>query len=597
MQRVNVRVYYPPLYPLSAYGEPRKVLGRGAFGEVYQYCIQSCTKETSVAVKHSIDKDLKDVIEESLLHEVVALMRMRHPNIVQLVDVALEDNEYMLILPLAGGSLEDYAAILSPRSPLAAGNPNKQLTVEHVGIVMYQLVRALAYLEGVDVRHRDIKPANVLFYEEQCNGRNNIRVVLSDFGLSRVGLCAHADEPIAIVGTSIYHSPELWLGGQYTRSSETWALGCIAYELLTRDYVAPGNPDYLDPYDPYHLKAIIRLRGLPAEYDWPIMRRLPHWNAELMKVRHDPSLMARVSPIIRPVVEKMLQVVPMYRPTGAQLVYDSTWDAFGKDWVETCTPAPETKQLDCEQETIANTEGPSLYRPKGMTPEIRLTMVELVDTLVFESKGDLRASFLALTILDRYLERNKEFDVRRHDIITLATHVCVYLARQLVNETAFITLDSPVMVDVLNTFGIDNFKAAEISILRTLKFDIMVSTAYDIVGARSSYTKTNVIEIAELFLRVAARGMLVYKAGLQDVADLCMIMACAYTGEPCRGDIRYLSHRLDKYKKTFYEGVRLILHNPQSFSRLATSTGRLIDVLIKMPEARAYFGTTLTDFS
>lgn len=582
----NLRIKNFPLLDIREYGSVHKNLGAGGFGSVFQFCRGVCIPENSVAIKRSaINEGITDVIEESLLHEVVALMRTNHPNIVTLIDIAFDSRnlEFVLVFPLASGTLEDYAALPGPYNNFSKGKIDKSLDVRQVGIVIYQLSRAFAYLESVDVRHRDIKPANVLVYWQACDHNPHLRVVLADFGLSRVGLCAYATETLVRVGTELYMAPELLLGGTYTRSSDIWSLGCIAYELLTREIVGSDNFDD-------HIIEIMRLRGTPAAYDWPAMRGFPDWSPEFDNIQVVPQLINRIDPNIRPLIERMLQIVPSCRPSGAQLVHDANLQLLAKDWVETCDPAPEARQLNCEQEAISNTEGERIYPPNGMVRAIRLGTIELIETVVSKLNGHLRDFFLAQTIIDRYFERNRTFDITNPTLLTLCIYLCVYIARQLVNETTRISLQSPYIQSAITEIGENNFKEMQIDILRRLRFNVMVGTMYDLVSARSDYYQQRTIEVAILFLRVAARSMLVYVTSLQDIADLCMIMACAYTGEMCKGDIRFLAQRLAQYKPIFYEGVRDVLSNPESAARLLTPTERLIDIIKKSPEAVTYFG-------
>ncbi|KAF3768574.1 kinase-like protein [Cryphonectria parasitica EP155] len=75
------------------------------------------------------------------------------------------------------------------------------------------------------ILHRDLKPENIFLGEDNS-------VKLGDFGLSKV-LTAQQFAS-TYVGTPFYMSPEICAAETYTLKSDVWSLGCIIYELCTR---------------------------------------------------------------------------------------------------------------------------------------------------------------------------------------------------------------------------------------------------------------------------------------------------------------------------------------------------------------------------
>ncbi|KAJ9155554.1 G2-specific protein kinase nim-1 [Pleurostoma richardsiae] len=79
---------------------------------------------------------------------------------------------------------------------------------------------------GMTILHRDLKPENVFLGEDNS-------VKLGDFGLSKM-IQSH-DFASTYVGTPFYMSPEICAAEKYTLKSDIWSLGCIIYELCTRE--------------------------------------------------------------------------------------------------------------------------------------------------------------------------------------------------------------------------------------------------------------------------------------------------------------------------------------------------------------------------
>lgn len=76
------------------------------------------------------------------------------------------------------------------------------------------------------ILHRDLKPENIFLGEDHS-------VKLGDFGLSK--LMQSHDFASTYVGTPFYMSPEICAAEKYTLQSDIWSVGCIMYELCTKE--------------------------------------------------------------------------------------------------------------------------------------------------------------------------------------------------------------------------------------------------------------------------------------------------------------------------------------------------------------------------
>ncbi|KPP80348.1 hypothetical protein Z043_100012 [Scleropages formosus] len=149
-----------------------------------------------------IDK-AKCVGKEHLIeNEVAVLRRVKHPNIIMLVEEVDTPTELYLVMELVkGGDLFD--AITS----------STKYTERDASTMVFNLASALKYLHSLNIVHRDIKPENLL---------------LGDFGLATV-----VEGPLyTVCGTPTYVAPEIIAESGYGLKVDIWAAGVITYILL-----------------------------------------------------------------------------------------------------------------------------------------------------------------------------------------------------------------------------------------------------------------------------------------------------------------------------------------------------------------------------
>ena len=141
--------------------------------------------------------------------------RLRHPDIVQVLDKGTFDNQTWLAMELvAGSTLQRYtdAQRLLPEAVLLQATERVALALHHA--------------HEQRVIHRDLKPANVLVHWASDT------VKLVDFGLARTDDAA-ATRTGLVLGTPQYMAPELLAGGRPDARSDCYALGVMLFELLS----------------------------------------------------------------------------------------------------------------------------------------------------------------------------------------------------------------------------------------------------------------------------------------------------------------------------------------------------------------------------
>ena len=155
---------------------------------------------------------------ESLLDrfkvEISIFQQMRHPGIVQLVDLYSDQtNFYVFMEYCPNGELFQY---IIDRGRLAEADAKP---------IIREMLDTIQYVHSTNVSHRDLKPENLLIDKDG-------RVKLSDFGLSRyVGRNHLVETPC---GSPCYASPECLSGKPYNGlTTDVWSLGVIIYAMLT----------------------------------------------------------------------------------------------------------------------------------------------------------------------------------------------------------------------------------------------------------------------------------------------------------------------------------------------------------------------------
>lgn len=248
--------------------EVLSVLGRGGMGIVYQ--ARDPEIDRIVAIKTiSISRDLgplsSEISEEDLLQrlkmEARSAGRLHHPNIVTVFDFGRDQDNSYIVMEYAEGI--DLAEIIEGKYPLMVSDKLD---------ILLQICSGLAYAHELGVVHRDMKPANI-----RLTTRRIAKIL--DFGLARFDT-TRLTKTGFLSGTIAYMSPER-IGGLSGPSDDIFALGGIAYELLTYKRAYPGMapPEIMYKImsvDPPPVSTVVEL---PQELDSIIQRSLakdPH---------------------------------------------------------------------------------------------------------------------------------------------------------------------------------------------------------------------------------------------------------------------------------------------------------------------------------
>lgn len=153
--------------------------------------------------------------------ELDALVELRHPRIVHLLDYGQEPGTDQVFLVL------EYCEGGDARQQLSFGRFFPMLAALSV---VRQVASALDHAHALGIVHGDVKPENILFRDSG----NWDSAVLSDFGSARRVPYSEVLSTGGRLGTTTYQSPEqLNDGDRVTPSSDIYSLAMVAYEALT----------------------------------------------------------------------------------------------------------------------------------------------------------------------------------------------------------------------------------------------------------------------------------------------------------------------------------------------------------------------------
>ena len=201
-------------------------LGRGGMSVVYNAVHTSLNRPVAVKMlNHELAFDER--FRASFQQEARVIAGLSHENIVQVYDTEQAYATYFIMMEFIAGTSLAKLIEASGRFPESQARD-----------ILIQMCRALGFAHGHGIVHRDVKPSNVIMTPDG-------RVKLMDFGLARVQAAEPKPEDEEVVGTVEYMSPEQIRALGVDRRTDIYALGIMAFEMLSGD--VPFRAE--NPYD------------------------------------------------------------------------------------------------------------------------------------------------------------------------------------------------------------------------------------------------------------------------------------------------------------------------------------------------------------
>jgi serine/threonine protein kinase len=190
-----------------------KEIGRGACATVLLARYDPQGREVAVKIL-SDEFSGSDQQIELFVEEARRTIKLKHPNILRIFNVAVFENIYFMVMEYAPrGTLQD---LLESKG---------RLPLDEAVRIISQAAEGLAFAEINGFVHRDIKPANLLIATDGT-------IKISDMGIA--GLRGEqAEDEDSIYGSPHYMAPEQAMGKVASSQSDIYSLGVTFYQILT----------------------------------------------------------------------------------------------------------------------------------------------------------------------------------------------------------------------------------------------------------------------------------------------------------------------------------------------------------------------------
>eukprot|EP01062_Namystynia_karyoxenos_P082294 TRINITY_DN9244_c0_g1_i1.p1 TRINITY_DN9244_c0_g1~~TRINITY_DN9244_c0_g1_i1.p1 ORF type:complete len:371 (+),score=115.78 TRINITY_DN9244_c0_g1_i1:103-1113(+) len=266
-------------------------VGTGHFGTVHQAKQKDQDGGPTVAVK-VVSKGLlqREGKEDAMRKEIGILQSLRHPHIVELVEVLQSANTVYIVLEHVEGG--DFLELLQQVTRLDESTARRYFQ---------QLMSAVDYCHQRGIAHRDLKCENLLLTKAGT-------LKVSDFGLSTLQRTRDTGEVSAslmldsVVGSPHYLAPEVLAGEGYSGfCADVWACGVILYMMLsgrmpfdeptvmeTLHKICDGTFRFTEHFEPLSRRLITRMLVAAPQRRLTVPQVLAHeWTAKDL----DPSLL------------------------------------------------------------------------------------------------------------------------------------------------------------------------------------------------------------------------------------------------------------------------------------------------------------------
>jgi len=194
-------------------------LGRGGMAVVYKAYDPKSDRYVALKIirKQAFPEEVHERLLQRFMIEAKTLVRLRHPNIVNIYDYGeFEGSPFLIIEYIDGGTLKSILG--------------KPIPYQYAAKILAPIADGLAYAHEFGVLHRDVKPSNILI-------RKDGTPVLTDFGVAKLFDDNNSDATLTGTGLGVvtpeYMAPEQGFSKNIDGRADEYALGIVFYEMIT----------------------------------------------------------------------------------------------------------------------------------------------------------------------------------------------------------------------------------------------------------------------------------------------------------------------------------------------------------------------------
>jgi serine/threonine-protein kinase len=212
----------------------RGKLGAGGMGIVYSGDHPVIGKRAAIKVLRPEIAENEEQVKR-LVSEARAVNAVGHRGIIDVFGYdTLPDGRQCIVMEYLDGE---------PLADMLARNRKEKrvMPIPQVLVVLEEILSALGAAHSAGVVHRDLKPSNI-FLVKQRDGLSYVKLL--DFGIAKQGVLggnAAQTRASMLVGTPSYMAPEQARGGSVTPAMDLYAVGIIAFEMLTGELPFAGE--------------------------------------------------------------------------------------------------------------------------------------------------------------------------------------------------------------------------------------------------------------------------------------------------------------------------------------------------------------------
>jgi serine/threonine-protein kinase len=277
-----------------------KLIGEGGFGQVWSAERESDGERVAIKILHLELVRSIDALTR-FQREIEAIQRLEHPNVVRALDHGTlgDGRPYVVLEYVEGPNLREVI------------HERKFIPPAEVLQILEPLCEALAVAHEAGLVHRDVKASNVIL------GRTpdqTLRPVLLDFGLVKLldetgpGLTSSR----SMLGTPAAMAPEQMRGLPVDARTDVYAIGLLAYHMLTGQPAFSGGPGVVQSYLQVHgprPRPSAKIEIDPA-IDEPIMKALATEPKD--RPRTTREFIDSLRRVIEPPESELVDVVVVY---------------------------------------------------------------------------------------------------------------------------------------------------------------------------------------------------------------------------------------------------------------------------------------------